>query len=230
MPKDTDLKKIVETFERINRTGEPLSIFDLLAAKLYRNKIKLGELLEDAKENYEFLKFVPPEFILKVIALIREKEPTRKNIILKLAPKNFKEDWEIACEALEKAYDRVVNTKDGYGVLDFKKWMPYTTMLVPLAAMLAFILGFTDEHGKNKRRKNKSINISSSYDKIDCWYWSSVFSNRYDQAVDTKSANDFKAIKDWIENNKEPDFIRKFNCDEVDLDVDNNLPQYTEEL
>lgn len=32
LSRDTDLEKIVETFERINRTGEPLSIFELLTA------------------------------------------------------------------------------------------------------------------------------------------------------------------------------------------------------
>ncbi|MCS7199800.1 MAG: DUF262 domain-containing protein [Caldimicrobium sp.] len=206
LPRDTDLEKIVETFERINRTGKPLSIFDLLTAKLYRNGVKLRELLEDAKKNYEFLKFISPEFILKVIALIRGKEPRRKNIF-ELDPQNFKEDWERACRALEKAYNRVVDIKNGYGVLDFKKWMPYTTMLVPLAVMIDFI-------------ETKRIKTSLNYDKIDCWYWTAVFSNRYDQAVDATSANDFKAVKDWIENNKEPEFIQKFNCEEVNLDVD----------
>jgi len=37
LPRDTDLEKIVETFERINRTGEPLSIFELLTARLKKD-------------------------------------------------------------------------------------------------------------------------------------------------------------------------------------------------
>ncbi|MCX7926983.1 MAG: DUF262 domain-containing protein, partial [Candidatus Omnitrophica bacterium] len=206
LPRNIDLEKIVETFERINRTGEPLSIFDLLTAKLYRNDIKLRELLEDAKENYEFLKFVPPGFILKVIALIRGEEPKRKNI-LELEAENFEEDWEKACEMLEKAYKRIVDIKNGYGVLDFKKWMPYTTMIVPLAAMIDFI-------------KTKDIETPLNYSKIDLWYWTSVFTNRYDQAVDTTSANDFKVIKDWInDDSKVPEFIQKFDPNLVELNV-----------
>jgi hypothetical protein len=206
LPRDADLEKIVETFERINRTGEPLSIFELLTARLYKDNIKLRDLLESVKEHYNFTEFVPPEFILKVIALLRGKDPRRKNI-LELDNKNFIEDWERACESLEIAYKRTVDIKNGYGVLDFKKWMPYSTMITPLAAMIDFI--------RAEKQETKG-----NYDKIDQWYWAAVFSNRYDQAVDTTSANDFIALKSWIfDSGKVPDFIQKFDI-KLDLDTD----------
>ncbi len=207
LPMSTNLEKIVETFERINRTGEPLSIFELLTAKLYKDSIKLRDLWENAKENYNFAKFVPPEFILKVISLIRGKEPKRRNI-LELQPQNFVKDWERACMALEDAYKRATDIKNGYGAFVFKNWMPYPTMLVPLAAILEFI--------RTEKRDTKN-----NYEKIDKWYWVSVFSNRYDQAVDTTSVADFKILKEWItDDNKKPDFIQKFNPEEVDLDTE----------
>lgn len=214
LPGETDLERIVETFERINRTGEPLSIFELLTAKLYKDGIKLRDLWENAKENYDFAEFVSPEFVLKVIALLRGKEPKRKNI-LELSSEDFAKDWERACGALEAAYKRTIDIKNGYGVLEFKKWMPYTTMLVPLAAVIDFI-----EADKKDKKANK-LNTASNYDKIDRWYWTSVFSNRYDQAADTKSKHDFDALKDWInDDNKVPDFIQKFNFNSIDLDTD----------
>lgn len=207
LSKGIDLEKIVETFERINRTGEPLSIFELLTARLYKHNIKLRDLWETAKENYKFAEFISPEFILKVIALLREKEPKRKNI-LELAPESFAEDWKRACKVLDEAYRRVTDIKNGYGVLDFKKWMPYTTMLVPLAAMIDFIT-------------TGNLETKENYDKIDRWYWTAVFSNRYDQAVDTASANDFIALKYWIKDDgKVPDFMQKFDFDTVDLETD----------
>ena len=207
LPRETDMERIVETFERINRTGEPLSIFELLTAKLYKDKIKLRDLLKTAQKEYDFAKLVLPEFILKVIALLRGKEPKRQNI-LELDPCNFLEDWEKACNSLEEAYKRVTDTKNGYGVLDFKKWMPYTTMLIPLAAVIDFI-------------KTKKLETKGNYDKIDCWYWVAIFSNRYDQAIDTVSANDFTALKNWIvDDSKIPDFIQKFDSSLVDLDTD----------
>jgi hypothetical protein len=207
LSRETDMERIVETFERINRTGEPLSIFELLTARLYKNNIKLRDLLKTVREKYNFAEFVSPEFILKVIALLRGKEPKRKNI-LEMDPRNFLGDWEKACNSLEEAYKRVTDTKNGYGVLDFKKWMPFTTMLVPLAAVIDFI-------------KTKKLETKGNYDKIDCWYWAAIFSNRYDQAIDTASANDFTALKNWIaDDSKIPDFIQKFDPSIVDLDTD----------
>ena len=206
LPMNTDLNKVVETFERINRTGQPLSIFELLTARLFKYEIRLRDILEDSKKKYSFLNDIQPEVVLRVMALIREKEPKRKNL-LELEPKNFVEDWESACESLERAYQRCLDIKNGYGVLDFKKWSPYSTMIVPLAAMLHYI-------------KVQGIENPFNYEKIDKWYWVSVFSNRYDQAVDFTSFNDFKVIRDWIESDKEPDFIQKFNPDEIDFDTD----------
>lgn len=207
LPRDTSLEKIVETFERINRTGEPLSVFELLTARLYKDGIKLRDILKSTKEEFNFSKYVKPELILKTIALMRSKEPKRRNL-LKLNHTNFKGDWEKASQSLEDAYRRVMDIRSGYGVLDFKKWMPYTTMLVPLAAMLHFL-------------KNSKIESPKNYEKIDSWYWISIFSNRYDQAVDTASATDFKVIKEWLnDDNKIPEFIKKFDFSTIDLDVD----------
>ena len=84
--------------------------------------------------------------------------------------------------------------------------MPYTTMLVPLAAILHFVKVNKFESPKN-------------YEKIDRWYWISVFSNRYDQAVDTRSVEDTNSIKKWLINDsKIPNFVKTFRMEEVDID------------
>lgn len=207
LPRNTDLEKIVETFERINRTGEPLSVFELLTARLYKHGIKLRDLLEHSKTQYNVINMIKPEFILKVIALLRGKEPKRRNI-LNLDPENFEEDWKRAVISLNEAYKRLTDIKNGYGVFDFSKWTPYSTMLVPLAAMIDYV-------------KNKGLETPKNYKKIDKWYWTSVFLNRYDQAVDTTSYSDFSSMKEWLMNDiKQPEFIEKFDINDVDIDVD----------
>lgn len=206
LPRDTDLEKIVETFERINRTGEPLSIFELLTARLYKYGIKLRDMYGELKSQYSFVDNISPEFILKVIALIRGKEPKRKNI-LELEQNNFKEHWEAACDSLEYAYRRLTDIKNGYGVLDIKKWSPYSTLTVPLAGIIHYL--------KIKKLENKA-----NFEKIDKWYWTAVFSNRYDQSVDTTAFYDYKAVCEWFETEKVPDFIQKFNSSEIDFDVE----------
>jgi hypothetical protein len=203
----TDPERIVETFERINRTGEPLSIFELLTAKLYKHNVKLRDLFNEAKKDYTFVKIMAPEFILKVIALLREEETKRKNL-LELKPDNFEQDWKRACEALKAAFERVTDVKNGYGVLDFKKWMPYSTMIVPLAGIIDFL-------------KINKLENPSNYKKIDCWYWASVFSTRYDEAADTKSHDDYEDLREWFsDDEKIPEAIQKFNLGSVDLEID----------
>ena len=206
LPIDTEMQKIVETFERINRTGKPLSVFDLAVARLYKYDINLRNLLSKASKEYNFVKYVKPETILKVIAIIRGKDPKRKNI-LNLEPDDFESDWQKACDYLERAYKRITDLRDGYGVLDFRKWTPYSSMIVPLASILWFI-------------KENDYESPANYAKVDAWYWISVFDRRYDQAVDTTSFEDYKKLKEWIQNDNPPDFVKSFKPNEIDLSVD----------
>ncbi|MHA1609438.1 MAG: GmrSD restriction endonuclease domain-containing protein [Candidatus Njordarchaeales archaeon] len=200
------LERIVETFERINRTGLPLSLFDLLVARLYKHQINLRELLEETRKRYDFIKYIRPEYIVYVIALIRNKDLRRKSI-LNLQPANFERDWEKACEALELAYKRIINTKGGYGAFDFKNWVPYASMIVPLAAMIWYL-------------KQKRIDHANNYKKIDIWYWVSVFNNRYEHSTQTIAKTDFDIMKKWFENDSEiPNFIKEFDPKSIDLDV-----------
>lgn len=200
-----DPEKIVETFERINRTGVPLSIFDLVTAKLYKHDIKLRDLVEEAEEKYDFVRRVDPQAILRTIALLRRIEPKRRNI-LNLSHKDFSSDFWIACEFLERAYVRLTDLKNGYGVLSFEKWVPYSSMIVPLAAMLKEIHDCGDK--------------ATYYEKLDKWYWISVFSQRYDSGVDAKSFSDLKEFANWIRKEEEPSFIRDFRAETIDLNVD----------
>lgn len=205
LPRATSLDKIVETFERLNKTGMPLSTFDLATARLYKYGINLRELLKRTKEKYKFARVVRPETILKVIALLGDKEPRRKNL-LEIDYSNFYEKWERASKALEAAYRRMLDVKNGYGVLDFKKWAPYSTLIVPLAAMIDYL-----------RTNNKES--PGNYAKIDAFYWATIFMNRYDQAVDSQSFSDFKDFVSWVEEGTVPEFIEKFDPESVDLDV-----------
>ncbi|MBV9828878.1 MAG: DUF262 domain-containing protein [Alphaproteobacteria bacterium] len=207
LDRGTSLDRVVETFERINRTGEPLSIMDLLVAKVYKENVKLRDMIQNAEENFRFLEQIDSEYILRVMCLLRGFE-VRRQAMLDLSPAAFREDWDFACFALEEAYTRMTDTKNGYGIIDFKKWAPFTTMLVPLAACIAYL-------EKNNQRD------AVQFRKIDRWYWASVFLNRYNEGVNTKTFSDFIEMKDWFKEDKnEPEFIRRVFEEEVDLRVE----------
>lgn len=123
---------------------------------------------------------IKPEFLLKVISLLEGKE-TKKGTLLDvidaLDPAKFRKQWEIATQFMVEAYKRVTYN-GGYGAFA-ENWIPYTTMLVPLAALLQAI---------QQRRGAEAM-----YRKVDRWYWASVFTQHYDSAVDTKTHKRFFA-------------------------------------
>jgi len=209
LDRHTKLDRVVETFERINRTGEPLSIVDLLVARLYSSGITLRRLIQESEERYEFLAAdagITTDFILRVICLIRGLE-VRRNVILEIKPEGFLEDWNTACEALEEAYQRLLDTAQGYGVVGFKKWCPFPASLVTLAALLAFL-------------RREGLRTVANYAKIDCWYWITVFANRYNEAINTQTVSDYQRMRDWFVRQEVPEFVEKFQIESVDLNVE----------
>jgi len=206
---DTGKDNIVSIFERINRTGVRLSLFDLAAARIYLKGVNLREQWKKFCENYaNIVEIVKPEFLLKVIALWRGKEPkkgTLLDVIDELDQDEFKRLWEKASKFIVRAYQRVTAPQGGYGAFR-DDLIPYTTMLVPLAVLLEAVE--THKGGKEM------------YDKLDRWYWASVFTQRYDSAVDTKTYQDVREIKRWLEGGNPPEWLTNLSVDKIDVDVD----------
>ncbi|MBC7098254.1 DUF262 domain-containing protein [Candidatus Bipolaricaulota bacterium] len=202
----TSKDNIVNIFERINRTGISLSLFDLAVARLYPKGIKLREFWEQfEKKHSEVAELVKPEFLLKVIAVFQDKEPRKGNlldILDDLSADEFTAGWEQASEAINLAYTRV---REEYGAFE-ASWIPYTTLLVPLAALL----------WKLKRTKA----VEAAYRKLDAWYWGNVFTQRYDSGVDSKSYRDFGEMCRWFNGDSPPEWLSKLDLRALDLDVD----------
>lgn len=202
---DTGTDNIVNIFERINRTGVSLSLFDLAVARLYPRGIRLRELWESFKDTHgNFTDIIWPEDLLKTIAILEGKEPRKGNLLRmldSLDAERFESYWKDAGEALCAARKRI---EKQYGAYD-KTWIPYATMVVPLAVLLY---------------KLKEMNAGEeAYRKVDRWYWASVFTQRYDSAVDTKSFQDVRDVFNWITNGVEPDWFRRVTVEAVDLNI-----------
>lgn len=99
------------------------------------------------------------------------------DVIDSLDKSDFEQLWRRAAYFIVKAYERVTATRGGYGAFR-NDLIPYATMLVPLAVLLEDI---EDRKGGEEM-----------YRKLDKWYWASVFTQRYDSAVDTKAYQDVK--------------------------------------
>jgi hypothetical protein len=189
------LAEICTIFEKINSMGVKLSVYDLLTARLYKDKIDLHGLWLEAVDTYhlldEYSEGKPDEFgvyVLRTIALMRGLDAKGKTLI-NLTPKDFEKDWRRAVEYMEKALERITAVdQDGFGAFD-RKWMPYITMVSPLAAMLAAI--------KDKKLEHKAFKLMRR------WYWSAVFRERYAGAVESTVYRDYQ---DFLTASKEPEF------------------------
>ncbi len=230
LPEETPKDDIVNIFERINRTGVGLSLFDLAVAQLYPNGVKLRELWKTfKKENSGTAKNIDGLSILRVIALAKDNEIRKRELLDALAQdSDFTQTWEECVECIKRADKRL---KQHYCAFE-DKWIPSKQLIVTLAAIIY--------------RVKASLSSAGDYDlselhyrKIDVWYWCSAFSQRYDSHYVTTAYTDVRKISDWVLSSEKigegedfgeqgestnqsridpPDWIKDFQASELKLD------------
>lgn len=94
-------------------------------------------------------------------------------------------DWEQWADRLETGFQlagRFLRKECFYD----RRELPYSTQLVPLAAVLTHL---------GERWLEPRI-----YDKLSRWFWSGVLGELYGGAVETRIANDFEELLRWFED------------------------------
>ncbi len=202
--KDTPSDVICTVFETINTTGKRLTVFDLLVARCFPDKMNLREMLEAALDRKSIKLFDPegegiaPIALPRIIAL-KEKETARRGDILELPPAIIKKHWGYAVDALEKALQVLM---DRYGCFG-QRFVPLEDMIAPMAVIIA-----SDKF----RDTNEQLRM------LDKWWWRSVFSQYYISAAETKMQRTVRQWLSregenvgWLDNpNNEPDSVRDF--------------------
>ena len=154
----------------------------------------LGKFCKDDDENY-------PKYILQIMVLLQGKEVKKKILI---NPKEFmvdREKWDEACNLQSSSLVRLQNTQTAYGVIR-PDLLPYKPIIVTLAALL------------------KNCRTHKDFEKVDAWYWGSVFTGRYAGASDTAIKQDFDQVKEWLDDDaKKPDVVSEAenSLDEINL-------------
>lgn len=120
---------------------------------------------------------------MRALALIREQEVKSKSLI-NLQPEGFEKDWHTALLYMEKALKRTTSTsQDGFGAFA-QRWLPYSTMMPVLAALLYRI-----DRDKVDNRACRGVKK---------WYWGSVFLERYAGAVESITLADYRDLVQWF--------------------------------
>ena len=213
-----EIGRAVTIFENMNASGTKLSVFDLVVARAAsRNaddvslslslieklnspieipksigvncnvKVNISsamKLLEDNKLNTNF-----KNVYISMLAIIKKindnngdmkisSDDIKQNKILKLTPDEIYKYTDKAIESLKRAY---IFLQYRCGILSIDK-ISYRLMVLPIACVLL-----------DDNNWNNSIII----DRIECWYWSSIFAGSYASNQNARSVEDIKKLYEF---------------------------------
>jgi hypothetical protein len=196
----TEADALCTIFETLNRTGVKLSVFELLTARFWPQNINLRSLWCEIEEKRPIVTEydVDPYYFLQAISLVSRRAPScKKKDVLDLKGNDIKKWWPSIASAYVTALEIL---RDDCSVIT-PKWLPYNTMLVTAAAIVAKV-------GLNKGAKAAVLR-----ERLVRWFWCSVFAQMYDNAANSQSAKDFSEVVAWIGGGPEPESISNFKFD-----------------
>jgi len=191
-------------FETLNRTGVKLSVFELLTARYWPQNINLRTLWDEARKQNPILDDfeVDPYYILQSIALASRKAPScKRSDVLNLAAKDITEWWPKVVEGLRLGLDIL---RDDCKVL-LPKWLPYQTMVAPLAATLA------------RSGLPKTPLAGAQREKLKRWFWCAVYGQAYESSPNTRSAKDVTELTAWLAGGDLPETVDSLKFDPKSL-------------
>jgi hypothetical protein len=196
----TEPDALCTIFETLNRTGVKLSVFELLTARFWPHGINLRELWDRAGAEHPIIEDfeVDPYYVLQAIALACRRTPScKRSDVLNLTNMDIEQWWPQVIAGLVTG---LAILRDDCKVV-LPKWLPYQTMLAPLAAVLARVgLPRTPQAGVQR-------------EKLKRWFWCAVFGQAYESAPNSQSAKDVTALVDWLGGREVPETVATFRFD-----------------
>jgi hypothetical protein len=197
---DTEPAALCTIFETLNRTGVKLSVFELLTARFWSQDLKLRELWEQALSDHPLIAHfdVDPYYVLMAIALAGGKTPScKRGDVLNLTANTVTQWWQAVIEALALS---LTILHDDCWVLE-ARWLPFNTMLSPMAAALA------------AAGASKGVAVGAQREQIKRWFWCSVFSQAYEKSPNTQSGRDVGELIPWLSDSAAPapENVRSFH-------------------
>ena len=196
----TESDALCTIFETLNRTGVKLSVFELLTARFWPQKINLRELWEEARSEHPVIEDfeVDPYYLLQSIALACRKTPScKRGDVLNLEPADIQAWWRPVASGLAAGLSML---RDDCKVM-LPKWLPYQTMLSPIAAVLA----------RSGRPRNPEV--GAQREKLKRWFWCAVFGQAYESSPNSQSAKDVGELLAWFEGGPTPESVRALRFD-----------------
>ena len=211
LTKDTPKEAVCQIFENVNTGGVPLTVFELVTATFAADEYDLRADWNSARKQFcdkklTVLKDITgANFLAAMTLLVTYKRSLagegavscKKRDILRLSL----EDYKANHDAIVAGFESTAAFLSHQGIYS-ERDLPYTTQLIPLAAIYAF-----DSELKEKR----PLMLSQNLDLLVKWYWCGVFGELYGGANEARFALDIANIFDWIYNGSQPDTVTRSN-------------------
>lgn len=176
-----DRNKVAIVFERINRAGTELDVFELLAAWSWSDQFDLVQKFQDLEDKIEDHNFgdlcKERDLLLKVCAGVISGTTTPKTI-LDLKGDDIRERFNEIEAGILGAIDFL---RREAGVKHFKM-LPFPALLAPLSAYFST----TKQDGQKYSSRQKEVILK--------WFWISIFSRRFSADVNEKQAFDIRQM------------------------------------
>jgi Uncharacterized conserved protein len=204
MKKENPKEAVCQVFEKVNTGGVSLTVFELLTASFASDEFDLKADWENIKNEfkpYKILNNTSNTDIIQAITLYSTFKKRLEAILSGLSDNipsvsaKRKEMLNLTLSEYNKYRNDIVK-----GFIKASKILvenhifnsrdlPYSTQLVPMAAILTKLGDKIDNIGN----KNKLMR----------WFWCGVFGELYGSANETRYALDMLQVTEWIENNVE---------------------------
>lgn len=210
LDKQTPKEAVCQIFENVNTGGVPLTVFELVTATFAADEYNLREDWDNIRTEFlskktDVLKEITgANFLAAMTLLITYKKSIKgtgsvsckKRDVLRLDLNDYRENHD----SLVKGFVDAANFLVHQGVYRAQD-LPYTSQLIPLAAIFAF----DNEQTEKKLKLNQNIELLSQ------WYWCGVFGELYGGANEARFAVDIVSVYDWMNGAEKPDTVTRAN-------------------
>lgn len=200
LDKTTPREAVCKVFENVNTGGVPLTVFELVTATYATQEFDLRKDWQECRKQIrgigdtlrtDLLDGIDETAFLTTVALYTSYVDKQTGKIGTVSCKKK--------DVLNLSYESYIANRDkvllGYRIArDFllkyqyvfrQRDLPYTTQLIPLVAICAFL-------GKSKCNEANTISILSK------WYWCGILGEMYGGANETRYANDIEDVVDEV--------------------------------
>lgn len=190
LPASTSIDAVCNVFETLNKTGKPLGAFELLTARFYPKDVKLRDLWNDAlAANDELGHFgIEPYSMMQAVALRARRSAQRSTVLVDVTAEDVQEHWE----SCVRGYVRVLDMLSSECGIISSKWLPYSMLLVPMAAVWEEV---SQLKGPLKQ---------AAIDRLKRYFWCSVFTSNFDQGANSQAGADYVKLSAWIIDEEAP--------------------------